>query len=464
MSRTKPWELSRRSVLRGAAGAVLALPWLEAMAPSVARAQAAGTKPPLRFVGMFHSAGVIPDQWFPTAEGSTYALPASLSPLEPVKNDVLVLSGLRLGSWDYYEKTHEGGFWMMLTASERIVTGTTDSIDQVIANATSSQVRVPSLTLSVENNGYYNPGYQDANGDGYIDPKTSSYDDTQDHCSGGEQCMVTFAKGQRLPNTYNPRVLFTRLFGSLTPTGPTDAERRIWTYRRSVLDHVASQAKSLQGKLGQADQLRLDEYLSGIRAIEQSIQKAEQGNPAPACSPGAQPVGIPMDRTAYADLMCDLIVKAFECDATRVATLMLGMCVSPMTFVVDGRTFSHHGDASHHGNDPVKKAAKVEIDKWQVTRLTHLVQKLKAVREGDGTLLDNVAVYYSSDISNSDWHNHYEMPVILAGRAGGAFRPGRHLRATDKRCGDVLLSILQAFGIPRGGFGPLAQAPLSGLA
>jgi hypothetical protein len=464
VSKTKSWELSRRSVLRGAAGAVLALPWLEAMAPSVARAQSTGTRPPLRFVGIFHSAGVVPNQWFPTTEGASYTLPASLTPLEPVKGDVLVLSGLRLGSWDYYEKTHEGGFWMMLTASERIVAGTTDSIDQVIAGATASQVRVPSLTLSVENNGYYNPGYRDSNGDGYIDPRTSSYDDTQDHCGGGEHCMATFAKGQRLPNLYNPRVIFDRLFGSLTPTGPTEQERRVWTYRRSVLDRVTNQAKALQGRLGHADQLRLDEYLSGIRAIEQAIQRAEQGAPAPACTPGAQPVGIPMDRTAYANLMCDLIVKAFECDTTRVATLMLGMCVSPMTFTVNGRAYSHHGDASHHGNDPVKMAAKVEIDRWQVARLAHLVQRLKAVPEGTGTLLDNTAVFYSSDISHSDWHNHFDMPVILAGRAGGAFRPGRHLRAQGKRCGDVLLSILQAFGIPRGNFGPLAQGPLSGLA
>jgi len=463
VSKTRTWELSRRSLLKGAAGAVLALPWLEAMTPSVARAQVTRTKPPLRFVGMFHSAGVVPDQWFPTAEGSSYALPASLSPLETVKNDVLVLSGLRLGSWDFHEKPHEDGFRMMLTASEHIAAGATDSIDQVIARATASQVRVPSLTLSVENNGYYNPGYIDANADGFIDSKTYSYDDTEDHCSGGENCMVTFAKGQRLPNVYNPRVLFDRLFGSLTSTGPTAQERRVWMYRRSVLDRVTSQAKSLQSRLGQADQLRLDEYLSGIRAIEQAIQKAEQGAPAPACTTGAQPMGIPMDRTAYANLMCDLIVKSFECDATRVATLMLGMCVSPLTFTVNGRVFSHHGDASHHGEDPVKRAAKVEIDRWQVGRLTHLVQKLKAVREGEGTLLDSVAVYYSSDISHSDWHNHYDMPVILAGRAGGAFRTGRHLRAQGKRCGDVLLSILQAFGIPRGDFGPLAQGPLSGL-
>ncbi len=462
MSRTKPWALSRRSVLRGDAGAVLALPWLEAMAPSVARAQA--VRPPLRFVGIFHSAGVVPDQWFPTTEGPGYTLPPSLSPLAPVKDDVLVLSGLRLGSWDYYSQTHEGGFWMMLTAAEQIVAGGTDSIDQVIASATASQVRVPSLNLSVENNGYYNPGYRDANGDGFIDPRTSSYDDTQDYCGGGEHCMATFSKGQRLPNLYNPRVIFDRLFGGLTQGGPTEAERRLWRYRRSVLDRVTGQAKELQGRLGQEDRIRLDEYLSGIRGIEQAIQRAEAGAPAPACTPGAQPVGIPMDRTAYANLMCDLIVKAFECDSTRAATLMLGMCVSPMTFTVNGRAFSHHGDASHHGGDPVKLAAKVEIDRWQVARLAYLVQRLKAVREGDGLLLDNVAVFYSSDISHSDWHNHYDMPVILAGRAGGAFRPGRHLRAQGRRCGDVLLSILQAFGIPRGGFGPLAQGPLSGLA
>ncbi|MFP2959337.1 DUF1552 domain-containing protein [Myxococcus sp. 1LA] len=464
MPKTRTWELSRRSLLRGAAGAALALPWLEAMAPSMARAQASGAKPPLRFVGMFHSAGVVPDQWFPTAEGANYALTPTLAPLAPVKDDVLVLSGMRLGSWDYFQSTHEGGFWMMLTASERIVAGSTDSIDQVIARATSSQVRVPALTLSVENNGYYNPGYRDENGDGFIDPRTSSYDDTQDHCSGGDHCRVTFSRGQRLPNVYNPRIIFDRLFGSLQTEGPTDAERRLWMYRRSVLDRMTSQAKALQTKLGQADKLRLDEYLTGIREIEVAIQKAEQGVPAAACTTGARPVGIPMDGTAYANLMCDLIVKSFECDATRVATLMLGMCVSPMMFTVNGRAFSHHGDASHHGNDPVKLAAKVEIDKWQVGRFAHLVQRLKAVPEGEGTLLDNVAVFYSSDISHSDWHNHYDMPVLLAGRAGGAIRPGRHMRAQGKRCGDILVSILQAFEIPRGTFGPLAQGPLAGLA
>ncbi|WP_284666949.1 DUF1552 domain-containing protein [Myxococcus sp. SDU36] len=458
MPKSKPWELSRRSLLRGATGAALALPWLEAMAPSLARAQASGATPPLRFVGMFHSAGVVPDQWFPATEGASYALTPTLSPLASVKDDVLVLSGLRLGAWDYYERTHEGGLRMMLTASERIVAGDTDSIDQVIARATSAQVRVPALTLGVENHGDSNPGCRDANGDGFFDPKTSSYDDMQDHG------VATFSRGQRLPNVYDPRVIFDRLFGSLQAEGPTDAERRLGRYRRSVLDRMTGQAKALQAKLGQADTLRLDAYLTGIREIEVAIQKAEQGAPAAACPPGARPVGLPMEGTAYANLMCDLIVKSFECDATRVATLMLGSCVSPMLFTVNGRAFSHHGEASHHGNDAVKVAAKLEIDRWQVGRFAHLVQRLKAVPEGEGTLLDNVAVFYSSDISHSDWHNHYDMPVLLAGRAGGALRPGRHMRAQGKRCGDVLLSILQAFEIPRGTFGPLAQGPLAGLA
>jgi hypothetical protein len=163
--------------------------------------------------------------------------------------------------------------------------------------------------------------------------------------------------------------------------------------------------------------------------------------------------------------MSDLVVKAFQCDATRAATMMLGRCVSPMSFVVDGVKYSHHGDASHWGGDMTKKRAKDVIDRWQVSRLAYLLEQMRNVSEPNGTMLDNVVVYYSSDIADPNLHNHEDMPVLIAGRAGGAFRTGRHLRSglRGRTIGDLFLDIFNAFGISMPSFGDFGKNPLGVL-
>src|SRR5262249_34399385 len=146
------------------------------------------------------------------------------------------------------------------------------------------------------------------------------------------------------------------------------------------------------------------------------------------CAPGTQPKGIPFDRTQRADLMNDVLVKAFECDATRVATMMLGRCVSPMQFTVDGVTYQHHSDASHWGGDQTEKHAKDYIDNSQVGRLAHLLQGLSVKDPMGISILDNAAIFYSSDVGDPNSHSHENMPVLVAGKLGGALKGGQHIK------------------------------------
>jgi hypothetical protein len=225
---------------------------------------------------------------------------------------------------------------------------------------------------------------------------------------------------------------------------------------------VTGQATSLSQRLGKADQALLDQYLTGVRQLEMNIQNASN---TVGCAPGQQPIGIPFDHSARARLMCDLVVKAFQCDATRVATMMLGRTTSPMSFTVDGTVYSHHADASHWGTDPVKKHAKDVIDNWQVSQLAYLLTQMKAIPEPGGTMLDHVVVFYSSDVADPNLHNQDNMPVLLAGRGGGAFRTGRHLKTgiAGRTTGDLFLSILAAFGIQQATFGEFGKNALGGL-
>jgi len=451
--------LSRRTVLRGL-GAVIALPLLEAMIPR--RARGASATAPLRFMGWFHPNGFNADMWTPTTEGSGFALPPTLAPLGPVKDDILVLSGLTLGGPGVNLGSHDGGMAALFTSAKAIVSGVTNSIDQVIAQKIGTGTAVPSLQLGIELNGYYDPYVDD--GTGFIQSPTSQYDDTRDICTD-DQCKAAVVQGARLPNRYNPRLIFQQLFGSLSGTGTGDdaAVARRNAYRKSVLDAVTADATRLSSNLGKSDQARLDQYLTGVRQIESSLQNAGSG--AAGCAPGTQPKGIPFAPTQRAQLMCDLVVKAFQCDATRVATMMLGRCVSPMKFIVDNVTYSHHGDASHWGTDTTKKHAKDVIDNWQVTQLAYLLTQMKAVSEPNGTLLDNSIVYYSSDIADPNLHNQDDMPVIVAGKGGGAFTTGRHIKTgiAGRTTGDLFLNFLNAFGVQPSTFGDFGKSPLGGL-
>lgn len=453
-------------MLRGA-GAAVALPWLEAFAPR--RAVAATT--PVRFIGWFHPNGSTRDRWRPGSAGALGALPPTLAPLEAVKAKLIVLSGLKIGDGNI--GSHAGGLAAWLTATPNIVAGVTTSIDQVIAAKTAAQVRYPSLPLGLEVVPDFEP-YTDGNGDGIIDSPTDQFDDRQDYCAN-EDCRGSFSKGNALPNFTNPRIVFERLFGGAAgapaPTGGTStaedpAAKRRRALHQKLLDAVLDDTKRLQGRLGAADKLRLDEYLTGIGELERAITQAEQasagGGPAAMCTPGTKPAGMPLDAGARAKLLCDLTVKAFQCDATRVVTIMMGKATSNLPFQIGGMKVAHH-DVSHWLGDDQKKQAKDAIDLFLVQQFAYLLGQLDAVREGDRTLLDDVIAFNSSDVSDPNQHDQANMPILLGGRGGGAFKTGQHVVAEGKQTGDLFLTILEAFGIQQSKFGDFGTARLGGL-
>jgi hypothetical protein len=394
-----------------------------------------------------------------------------------VKPHVLVLSGLGHVKEEYGVGSHEGGTAFFLTGFRDPSAKKATSLDQMIGLKAGTRRTALNLTLMP---GYYLADYKDTNGDGFAEPKTDAYDDSRLVNDTSSRAVISYRDGVAAANVYNPRLIFDELFASATGggggSGPAGDPLALTAnrYRQSVLDAVAGDARKLQLQLGMADRARLDQYLTGVREIEQQIQREEKERlqPLPStgeCAPGARPPGIPMDRTARARLMMDLTVKAFECDATRAATLMLAQTVGGLAWTFDGVTMDGH-DASHFGSEPAnatqaKGLFKVKIDQWQVAQFAYFVQKLGATPDTAGsTLLDNSLVYYSSDLGHGDTHDQKDMPVLLAGSAGGLVRGGRHVvDAGGLYTCNLFLAISRAFGLSATSFGERGTSPLAGL-
>lgn len=456
--------LSRRRVLLGLA----CLPLLEAARP--ARAQS--TTAALRFVGMFHTNGCVPAQWKPSTFGLRPTLPLSLEPLRDVMSNVSIVSNLRLGDDDNMG-SHGGGQKCFLTSSTSFDGAT--SVDQVIGRLTEDRVRLSTLNFSLENNGYYFPPQIVANDSGVYEAPNG--EDREDRCQDSESCRVSVVDGTTQANLYHPQVAFERLFGSLAgntgapasgESGPSPAALKQAARRRRVVDLISGHARSLRTQVSTSDQRRVDEYLEGVRRIERELDQIAGVGGAPvvsaSCDATTPVTGIPVDRTRYAHLLADIIARGFQCDATRAATYMLGQGVSPMPFDVDGVTYSHHGDASHHGADAVRTHAKAVIDQWQVSVFAHLVAQLTAMLDADGVpIIDRTAIFYSSDIADSDLHNAVDMPVLVGGSLGGALNPGGHKDGANQTTGDLFVRILQAFDPSITRFGDFGRAPMEGV-
>jgi hypothetical protein len=326
-------------------------------------------------------------------------------------------------------------------------------------------VVLPTLNLGIENNGYYWPPQIVPDAAGIYEAPNG--EDREVRCTDSSSCVVSVSGGTVQSNVYHPQVAFERLFGAAGTGagGPSPAELKEAARRRRVTDAIKKHAAALKGRVSGDDTRRIDEYLEGVRKIELDLDKLTGSSTGPAvvCDRVTGVTGIPVDRDRYAHLMADLIVRGFQCDANRAATYMLGMGVSPMPFTVDAVTYSHHGDASHHGTDPLRIHAKAAIDQWQVSVFAYLVQQLAAVKDPDGTpLIDRCAVFYSSDIADSDLHDAVDMPVLLAGGLGGALHPGRHLDGAGATTGNLFVSILNQFGI-QGPFGKFGTSAMGGL-
>lgn len=430
-------ELTRRTVLRGV-GVSLALPWLESLAPR-ARASTASepTAAPQRMAFMFVPNGVHLPDWTPRRTGYGYDLPYILEPLARVRDDVMVISGLTHdkgrangdGPGD-----HARSASVFLTGSQPRKTDGSDirsgvSVDQVAAQARGQATRFASLELGCE------PG-RSAGG-----------------CDSGYSCAYSSniswsSESTPVGKETNPRFVFERLFSDASPSkrDPNAERRRV--LKKSILDMISDDARRLQDKLGSNDQQKLDQFLSGVREVERRIERTDDEPKLSVDIDYPIPMGTPDDYGEHIRLMCDMIVLAFQTDRTRIASFMLADAGSNRSYrhinVADG-----HHDLSHHGGDAEKHAKIRQINQFHVSQLAYLVQKLKSTPEGEGTLLDNSMICYGSAISDGNRHNNENLPVLLAGHAGGSVDPGRHIRiAPETPMCNLFLSMLDRFGAP----------------
>lgn len=439
------WRKSSRRAFLGGAGAVLALPWLESAFPARARAQ---NKPPQRFLAYYVPNGIRMSDWTPAAEGASYPLPKILASLAPLQDQVSVLTGLANkparpdGPGD-----HASGTGAFLTVAHPFKTEGADiangiSLDQQLATMLGGDTTLRSLQLGID-------GGSNAGG-----------------CDSGYSCAYTSnvswaGPATPLPKLTDPRTAFDRLFAGLDPqASQAELDARL-RRNKSLLDYVLADAQSLGMRLGSHDRRKLDEYMSSVRELELRLEMAASSGPM--CDPGMSPS---KDNIAYPDkvlLMSDLMVLAFQCDVTRFTTFMLGNAASGRSYDFIGVSGAHH-EISHHMDNPELLDKLTAIDTWEVEQFVYLLTKMAAIDEGGESLLHNSLVFFSSEIEDGNSHAHTNMPILLAGAAGGAFTPGKHIRWKDQSSvGKLFVSILQAFGLPDTTFGLDGDGPLSGL-
>ncbi|QEL16046.1 DUF1552 domain-containing protein [Limnoglobus roseus] len=421
--------LSRRTVLRGL-GTAMALPLLDAMAPATRAADAA--RPPRRMAFLYVPNGAYMPYWMPKTEGADYELTPCLEPMAEHRKEMLVFGGLTCdkarangdGAGDHARASGAflTGAQPKKTAGANFQAG--PSADQLAAQQLGDRTRLPSLEMAIEK-------YRGAGG-----------------CDSGYSCVYEHTLSWRnsttpVPPEVNPLQVFNRLFAS-KPNDPDAAARN--ALRASVLDAVLEDAKDLDRKLGGSDRKKLDQYLSGVRELEQRIAKAERLSPSVLPDDVSRPIGVPADLTEHLRLMCDLMVLAFQTDSTRIGSFMLGREGSEQKYRMVGVNEGHHS-ISHHQNKADNLAKIKAINTYHMTQLAYLTGKLKAVKEGDGTLLDNCMIAYGSAIADPNRHIHHDLPVLLVGRGGGTIKTGRYVRYKgDTPLNNLWLAMLDRFG------------------
>ncbi len=424
-------RISRRTLLRGV-GTAVALPLLEAMLPRTAMAQASQAALPRRMAFLYVPNGVIQDDWTPSLTGTDYTFRSILKPMLPHKQDLLILSGLTCdkarpngdGPGDHARASASflTGAQARKTAGANIRAGV--SADQVAAQRLGDRTRLPSLEIAVER----------FRGTG--------------NCDSGYSCVYEHTLAWRdatspLPTESDPRLIFNRLF-SAQPNDPARSRRD--QDRASVLDAVLDDARALENQLGGTDRQRLDQYLSNVRELEQRIQRAEKLPPVQIPEDAERVRRLPADLTEHFRLVCDVVALAFQTDVTRIITLMVAREGSNLQYRMIGVTGGHH-ELTHHRNDPRMIDSVRAINTYHVRQFAYLVEKLKSIREGEGTLLDQCMVAYGCAIGDGNRHTHHDLPILLAGKGGGTIRTGRHARyPRETPVTNLWLAMLERFG------------------
>jgi hypothetical protein len=415
----------RRRFLAGM-GAAIALPFLDSMVPALS----AASEPVRRFGSVFVPLGFRMDRWKPQQAGRNFEFPDLLKHVEPYRDSISVMSNL----YRQPNGAHGGssawltGVQIKQTEAEDVRAG--QSIDQVIADHIGGETQFKSLEVAIEDL------------TGYIGA-----------CDVGYSCAYVNTVSWKaatipLPMETNPRALFERLFGGSGTPEERMARRR---QNASILDAIRQDAKALERGLGPRDKARLTEYMDDVREIEQRIQRAEKQN-ASAVDVPDQPVGIPASYEEHITLMYDMLRIALTADMTRVFTFMVGREVSQKIFPELGVMEPWH-HVSHHKGAPDAIGALLVIQHYQMQKFAEFVEKLKQTPDGDGSLLDHMAILFGSGMSESDIHQPTDLPAILVGRANGAFKGNQHLLLPETPTGNAFLTIANKYGAGLDRFG-----------
>lgn len=435
--------ITRRTVLRGL-GATLALPWLECMLPRSASAAAAEAAP-VRMAVLFMPNGVKQDCWTPSGTGRNYALSQTLSPLCEHQDDLIVCTNL----WNKNSAVGDGHY--VKTAG--LLTGTTInktvgvnlncngiSMDQVAAQQIGHLTPLPSLELGIE-------------------PVAVGVDGVVGYTRVYGAHISWRGPTSPLAKEIHPRLVYQRLLRA------TDRNAAGAAGDRRLLDLVLEDARQLQKQLGSSDQQRLNEYLESIHSVEQRLDSLERTDREPwqprssldaVSEPGEK---IPEKHAEHVRLMLDLMVLAFQADITRVSTFMFGNSVSNINFAfLPGVSEAHHS-VSHHQNEAEKLRQYEQIARWHVEQMAYMLDRMKSIQEGERTLLENSMVLFGSDLRDGNSHNPHNLPIVVAGQAGGRLRTGQHIEyEKDTPLANLYLSMLQAMSVKADQFADSTRA------
>lgn len=417
--------LSRRTLLRSL-GAALPLPLLDAMVPALTPLAQTAASPRRRFGVVYVPNGVIPGQWFPTEVGSGFTLSPTLMPLAPVRDRLLVLSGL-----DSLPPPPPGErqFNNHADASTRFLTDVTPSrtlragvsIDQIAARTLSADTLLPSLELALES----------------VDSGMS--------CDFGRSCVYTgtiawAGPTAPLPMERDPGIVFARMFGD----GAADQAARL-QLKGSLLDSLVGEISGLRSRVAAPDRVTLGTYLDSVRDVERRIQRTMTENiTLPRFD---RPAGVPESFAEHARLMFDLQRLAYQGDVTRVTTFMLGREFSGRTYPEIGVPDAHH-PISHHQRDPVRMEKCARINHYHVSLFAEYVNQLRTTPDGDGSLLDHVTLLYGAGMSEGNGHVPRNLPLLLVGGGGGTIRGDRHVRyAEGTPLANMHLGLLDTLGV-----------------
>jgi hypothetical protein len=428
--------LARRTFLRGA-GAVLSLPLLEAMVPALTAESRTAAAPVPRIGFIYTPNGFMKDYWVPKTAGREFQFTPSLEALEAFRTKVTLITGLAHRQADPMgdppgPHSRACGAWLTgvhVKQTEGADVRAAQSVDQIAAAMIGQESPLPSLELATEQN-----------------------EMLVGNCEAGYSCVYQNTISWRnattpMPMEVHPRVVFERLFGD----GGTPAEQRTQLKtERSILDSVNAQIADLQRTLGPSDRYRVSQYLDSVREIEARIQRSEARTSEPDFALPERPVDIPASFDEHVKLMFDLQTLAYQADITRVITFQLGRELSPRAYPHIGVPAAHHA-VSHHGGDPTKIAMKAKIDAYHIQLVAYYAERLQATPDGDGTLLDHVAVLYGSGLGEPNGHDPFNLPSVIVGTAYGRINAGRHLAFNMREYtpqANLLMSLMDKVGAP----------------